>query len=353
MHLDSIEETVIYEKLSPEGNGGAGSTEREAFQPDGRSTPGGTADSGVLLSQSLESMEMTKVHYPEYNMPRPESFLPVKIVRSNAKKVIRKCTDWALESVFERQTVFNSAALDSIRQLDEKIQTAEKQQKIHIQLQSGRHSQSQSGEDVIIAYILSMLGIPEKNCSYLDLGANHAKKLSNTYYFYGQGARGVLVEANPVLIPELKLYREEDRILNCCISDREGETIDFYVLNGDGLSTPDKARAEEVIAQNPALRIDRVVPVKTMSVNRILEENFEEAPVYMNIDIEGDDLKILSSIDWEKWRPLIVTAETIPYQPNLVVGEKDGEIVRFMESIDYTEYAFTGINSIFLDKRRL
>ena len=73
----------------------------------------------------------------------------------------------------------------------------------------------------------------------------------------------------------------------------------------------------------------------------------------MNIDIEGDDLKILSSIDWEKWRPLIVTAETIPYQPNLVVGEKDGEIVRFMESIDYTEYAFTGINSIFLDKRRL
>ena len=59
---------------------------------------------------------------------------------------------------------------------------------------------SQSGEDVILAYILNARGIAAKDCTYLDLGANHAKQYSNTYYFYDKGARGVLVEANPSLI---------------------------------------------------------------------------------------------------------------------------------------------------------
>lgn len=216
-----------------------------------------------------------------------------------------------------------------------------------------KRSLSQSGEDIILSYILRVLGIAIKDCSYLDLGANHAKQYSNTYYFYDKGARGVLVEANPSLIPELKLYRNEDVILNCCISDKAGDPVDFYVLNGDGLSTPDKQRVDEVITINPALKIDRIVPVKTMTVSQILETYFDKSPVYMNIDLEGDDMAILSSIDWETYRPLMISIEMIPYRPRLVVGEKDEKIIQFMESIEYIEYAFTGINSIFLDRRQI
>lgn len=212
---------------------------------------------------------------------------------------------------------------------------------------------SQSGEDVILAYILNARGIAAKDCTYLDLGANHAKQYSNTFYFYDKGARGVLVEANPSLIPELKLYRNEDVILNCCISDVSGESVDFYVLNGDGLSTPDKKRVDEAISLNPSLKIDRVVPVKTMTVNEILRKYFDKAPVFINIDLEGDDMAILGSIDWETYRPLMISIEMIPYRPRLVVGEKDDKIMEFMKEKEYIEYAFTGINSIFLDKRQI
>ena len=43
---------------------------------------------------------------------------------------------------------------------------------------------SQSGEDAILAYLFAVLGIPFAKCSYLDLGANRPKEMSNTYFFY-------------------------------------------------------------------------------------------------------------------------------------------------------------------------
>lgn len=212
---------------------------------------------------------------------------------------------------------------------------------------------SQSGEDTICAYINMVLGRPLDECTYLDLGANHAKDLSNTYLFYSHGARGVLVEANPSLIPELKFYRNGDIILNKCVSTNSGEYVNFYVLSGDGLSTPSLESANEFISKNPALKIIDTVKIETITVNDIIENYMGKAPVIMNIDIEGKDLEILESINFKKYRPLIIITEMIEYKPTLVVSNKNKEIFDFMEKNDYLEYAFTGINSIFIDKKQI
>lgn len=216
-----------------------------------------------------------------------------------------------------------------------------------------RSSLSQSGEDTILAYIFMALGISESQCSYLDLGANHAQQLSNTYYFYQKGSRGVLVEANPKLIAELKFYRSGDVILNRCIAGESGQSVDFYVMSGDGLSTPDREQAEKIVAHNPAIQIESAVTVQTITVNEILDTYFDGAPVFINIDIEGAEMEILTSIDFEAHRPLAIILEMIPYRSHLVVGVKNQEILQFMADKDYVEYAFTGINSIFLDKKRM
>ena len=216
-----------------------------------------------------------------------------------------------------------------------------------------KKSTAQSGEDMILCHILREQNIATHQITYLDLGANHAKFLSNTYHFYQKGVHGVLVEANPALIGELKFYRSGDVILNRCISSTSGETVDFYVLNGDGLSTPDKESAEASIRENPALKIEQVVPVKTITVDEILDTYFDKTPTIVNLDIEGEEINILNSIDFTKHRPLIMIIETIPYRKHLVVGLKNQEIVDFMASKNYIEYAFTGINSIFLDKEQI
>ena len=324
-----------------------------------------------------------------------------------AKRVIRKCLKWYIEPICFQQTEFNNAATaisgrlveitgnqnskiksleeknaqqiflneqvtESLRQITQNLERLQEEKNISdkkiVELESyinnikglginmnnsDEDTFSQSGEDAIVSYCLKFLGLSLEKCTYLDLGANHAKKMSNTYYFYKRGARGVLVEANPYLIPELKFYRSEDNILNACISTISGDSVDFYIMNGDGVSTTDKESIENMCKINPYLSVEKVVSVKTITIREILEKYFETAPTILNIDIEGKEMDILQEIDFGKYRPLFVIIEMIPYKVTLPIGEKNKTILDFMQSKGYVEYAFTGINSIFIDKTQM
>ena len=214
-------------------------------------------------------------------------------------------------------------------------------------------SSSQSGEDLIVAYVLDALHIPFNCCTYLDLGANHAKFMSNSYFFYRYGARGVLVEANPDLITELKENRPGDVILHNCLGNNSGEQVTFYVLNGDGLSSPNYEYVLDCLKKNKKLYIDKEIQVETKSIKDILLQYFREPPVLVNLDIEGMELDLLHEFDLQKYRPLCFIIEMINYTPGIHAPEKNEDIIQFMMENEYVEYAFTGINSIFIDAHRL
>ena len=217
-----------------------------------------------------------------------------------------------------------------------------------------KKTNAQSGEDAILAYAVSRLGIPLEKCTYLDLGANRPVEGSNTNFFYTQGARGLLAEANPELIPALKRERSEDVIINKCVDTEDGKTIEFIVMTEDGLSTVDEEEAQKVTEINPEIQIKQKVQVESISINSIMEQYFaDQPPVICSIDIEGKDLEILQSIDFEKYRPLLLVIEMIPYSNELAVCEKNMGIYNYMRSVGYEEYAFTGINSIFIDRKAL
>lgn len=214
---------------------------------------------------------------------------------------------------------------------------------------------SQSGEDQILLTLLALLGLAPANVAYLDLGANHAKKYSNTYQLYEKGSRGVLVEANPKLIPELKLWRAEDTVLNLCVAEKSGETIAFHTFlnEADGLSTTSSARAAACLTKDVALEVGDTIMVETISPNDLLDSISGDKPLVVNIDIEGGELDVLKSIDFSKYRPLVFIVEMIEYNPGKVSLKRNMNILRFMKNVGYVEYAFTGINSIFLDRRRV
>ena len=202
-----------------------------------------------------------------------------------------------------------------------------------------------------MAHIAANLKIPFEKCNYIDLGANHPREMSNTYFFYSQGARGVLVEANSLLCRELMTERKEDVVLHKAVTGSSGDMVKFNVLNGDGLSTIGKI--DDIIEVNPEIGLERIETVETICYNDIVEKYLHSAPVILNIDVEGLELEILHSVDFVDKRPVIIVVEMIPYSPKLVVGEKNNEIIEFMRSVNYIEYAFTGINSIFIDKGKL
>lgn len=211
---------------------------------------------------------------------------------------------------------------------------------------------SQCGEDAILAYIVSVLGIPLEKCTYLDLGANHPVEGSNTNFFYRRGANGVLVEANPQLIPDLKAKRSGDIILNRCVDTSLGSKIKFYILSDDGLSTPNEEQAKEIQQKNPDVRILDTIEIESITVNDIFDEYFTDKElVIMSVDIEGKDYEVLKSIDFQKCRPLLIVVEMIEYAKDKLSFTKDNEILNYMMENDYEEYAFTGVNSIFIDRK--
>lgn len=212
---------------------------------------------------------------------------------------------------------------------------------------------SQAGEDAICMYVAAVIGKPLHACTYLDLGANRAKNMSNTYNLYKKGAHGVLVDANPEMIKELRLVRPRDITLHRCVAPESGKKQVFYRLNADGLSTTSPEAVSEFIEKNSDVRVEEELVVETISVGDLIEEYFQTPPFLLNVDIEGQEMAILQTFPFEKCRPFLIIVEMIPYNPALIVGEKNEEIGAFMKTVGYEEYAYTGINSIFIDKKRI
>ena len=208
---------------------------------------------------------------------------------------------------------------------------------------------SQAGEDIIVTHILSKIKREIGAISYLDIGCNHYKNYNNTYRFYLKGYSGVLVEANPLLIDEIKRYRPRDIVLNIGIGINSGQILDFYVVNGGGLSSFNREFIDKAISNNPDVFVERIEKIKIMTINDVIDKYFDKTPTIVSIDIEGDEYKVLESLDELKYRPIVFIIETIEYRKNLTYGTKRNDIIELMKKKGYLEYAFTGINSIFVD----
>ena len=212
-------------------------------------------------------------------------------------------------------------------------------------------SYSQCGEDIIVQNLLERMETQPQKLSYLDIGGNDYKHLNNTYLMYSRGLSGVIIEANPFLADELKKHRSRDNVLNIGIGATKGE-LDFYIINGGGFSSFNKEFIDKTLANNPDATIDDVIKVKVLDFNTVVKQYCEGTPDIVSIDIEGDELSVLKSVDFEKYRPLVFIVESIYCTEHVDLNAKRYDIGEFMKSRGYHEYAFTGVNSIFVDTKR-
>ena len=67
----------------------------------------------------------------------------------------------------------------------------------------------------------------------------------------------------------------------------------------------------------------------------------------MSIDVEGYELEVLKSLDFEKHYPKVICAETISFSTR-GQGVKNIPLIDFIKSKGYSKYADTAINTIFV-----
>jgi FkbM family methyltransferase len=208
----------------------------------------------------------------------------------------------------------------------------------------GRVSFAQQGEDLVIEGIFEALDI--RNPSYVDIGAWDPIICSNTYLFYCKGSRGLLIEPNPTLCGKLKSVRPKDAVLNIGIGVTDQKEADYYILPGEGeLNTFSKEEVDAwtKIAGHPVSI--KVIKMPLVNINEVLQENMSRGPDLLSVDAEGFDERILKSLDFEKFRPKVICAETSEPGTKKVLQS----IVSFLESKDYSVRGSTFVNSIFLD----
>lgn len=208
---------------------------------------------------------------------------------------------------------------------------------------------AQQGEDLIINSIFSNHLKIDKP-SFIDIGAYHPIYSNNTYLLYLHGSRGVLVEPNPAYTKLLQDVRKEDTVLNIGIGVTDVKEADFYVFDKNSqLNTFSKERADRYIAKYGRQILKEVVKMPLVNINNVLEEHFNETPNIFSIDVEGLDLAILETLDFERFRPNLFCIETSVFD---TFNVNEG-IPELMKSRDYVLRANTYTNSIFIDNRLL
>jgi FkbM family methyltransferase len=208
-----------------------------------------------------------------------------------------------------------------------------------------KKSYSQCGEDLIVDYVLQLRGV--SNPSYLDIGAHHPYFISNTALFYERGCRGINIEANPQLIPLFHKHRPEDINLNIGIGARNGQ-LDFYVMEDSSLSTFSQ-RERDNLARAGKIQAN-VIQVRIRTISPVLSESFGGLfPDFLTLDAEGMDLDILQSIDFNKHWPKVICVEAAEYSP-VGAGARRADLIDFLLSNNYIEYANTNLNAIMVNK---
>ncbi|MCB5184122.1 FkbM family methyltransferase [Methylobacillus gramineus] len=168
-------------------------------------------------------------------------------------------------------------------------------------------SYAQEGEDLILGRIFDR----SSSGYYIDIGAHHPVRFSNTYLFYKRGWRGVCVDPSQDAIALFKQRRPADIALEMGVSDQESE-LTYYMFDEPALNTFSKILADQRIENTTYKSIGtRKVPVRPL--NKILDEILQPGTKidFMTIDVEGLDYQVLVSNDWSKYRPRIVLAEAL------------------------------------------
>ncbi|NEV63006.1 FkbM family methyltransferase [Thiorhodococcus minor] len=204
-------------------------------------------------------------------------------------------------------------------------------------------SWAQEGEDRILQRIFER----QSSGFYVDVGAHHPKRFSNTYLFYRRGWSGINVDAAPGSMDAFRKLRPRDTNLELGVA-LDSRWLDFFVFTEPALNGFSYELSQHRVRCNNKCKILDVKRVKTEPLSSILERCLPENRVidFLTIDVEGFDLEVLKSNDWQRFRPKYVLVESLESSLHTLF---ESDLAEFMRECGYSIYAKC-VNTIFFKK---
>jgi hypothetical protein len=205
------------------------------------------------------------------------------------------------------------------------------------------NSFSQEGEDMVLKRVFNN----RSTGVYVDIGAHHPSVFSNTNYFYQLGWRGINIDGLPGSKIDFNKNRPRDINLELLIAETE-EDIEFYLFEPSLMNTISKKQAES------NTKFDWCVPkgstmVHAMPLSKVFDQYLEPGIKidFMSVDVEGAEMSVLKSNNWDKYKPDVLLIEYIDLSIEDILKS---EIHTFLTDLFYNFFAKTG-NTVFYKQR--
>jgi FkbM family methyltransferase len=148
-----------------------------------------------------------------------------------------------------------------------------------------RETYSQFGED---SFLVEHVFSGKNTGFYVDIGASHPIRISNTYALYRRGWSGIVVEPIHNLVRVHKRWRPRDVQVECLLGDTDGSAT-FHRMYPSTRSTTSREECEQSLKWQGAVLISsRTIPqltLKTLFEKYVGSRNVD----FMSVDIEGMD----------------------------------------------------------------
>ena len=192
---------------------------------------------------------------------------------------------------------------------------------------------SQEGEDLIVARLFDGIS----NGFFVDVGAHHPIRHSNTYLLYRRGWRGINIDATPGSMAEFRRLRPRDINIECLVAN-DLSPQRFYAFNESALNTASGRLAHERPLENANYQITSEVDLRPRPLASLLDEFLPHGMAIdlMSVDVEGLDLDVLRSNDWGRYRPKLLLVEVLHTE---LADLERHEIVRFLRDRNYRPIA--------------
>ncbi|MFZ4474738.1 MAG: FkbM family methyltransferase [Saprospiraceae bacterium] len=193
-----------------------------------------------------------------------------------------------------------------------------------------KRSYAQDGEDVVLSSFYD--GKKRYKGFFVDVGAHHPVRFSNTWYFYKKGWKGINIDPTPGSMRSFKLLRSRDTNLELGVGQEESMML-FYCFNEPALNTFDGELAAQRNTGKP-YKISKKITVPILPLSVILDRHLPAGQHidFFTIDVEGLDLVVLKSNNWQKYRPDFLLVEDNHFNFEEL---KNSEMFQFLNSVGY------------------
>ena len=206
-------------------------------------------------------------------------------------------------------------------------------------------SYSQEGEDMILRRLFEK----QANGFYVDVGAHHPMRFSNTYFFYKKGWNGINIDAMPDSMIAFNKIRPKDINIEKPVSDKR-QVLTYYAFNEPALNGFSKELTEERTNADNNYHVIFEKDIETSTLEEILDTNLPKNQEidFLSIDVEGLDFMVLMSNNFEKYKPKVILVEILG---SSLKDINNNEISKYLKKHNYSIYAKAVNTVIFISDR--